>query len=312
MKDELARTQVLAHAREIVEKTAQEIGGRQPQMHHTLPREIGVSRAMSGVHPSESLRAADLLFGVVVSWVTSSGAATREVTTTALTLHDVLARNLRVAADSYIGVLLNRVHQAQVEERRRISRELHDQIGHGIGVAQRDLELFEIYRETQPDRAMARVQAARRVLTDSLEAVRRAISDLRLVEPMESLEKALRLFLEDSADPEMVRHVEVNGDEAWAPTETIEEVFLITREALRNIIAHAGASQVLVRIDISPAELRASVADNGRGFDTRTCSGTGLLSMRERAGLLGGAFNLRSAPGRGTLVELRVPLGGAT
>jgi signal transduction histidine kinase len=230
---------------------------------------------------------------------------------TSLTLHEVLARALRTAADSYVSVLLNRVHQAQVEERRRISRELHDQIGNGVAVAQRDLELYEIHRLSDPDRAVARVERARRGLTETMEAVRQAISDLRLVEPLESLEKALRLFLEESADPDLIRHVEVNGDEAWAPTETIEETFLIVREALRNTIAHADARQILVRIDISPDELRASVVDDGQGFDpTRTRSGgTGLLSMRERAALLNGTLALSSVPGRGTHVALRVPLG---
>jgi signal transduction histidine kinase len=317
LEDDRARTQVMAHARDIVEKTAQELGGRTPpEIHFGLPREIGVQRATSGVHPSESLRAADLLFGVVIKHLAIRAdelPTAAQIALVATTLHDVLARNLRIAADSYIGVLLNRVHQAQVDERRRISRELHDHIGHGIGVAQRNLELFEIYRPTEPDRAMARVEAARRVLTASLAAVRQAISDLRLVEPMESLEKALTLFLEESAAPSLVRHVEVNGDEAWAPTETIEEAFLITREALRNTLAHADASKVLVRIDISPSELRASVVDDGRGFDPRAraaSGGTGLLSMRERAALLGGSLLLRSVPGQGTHMELRVPLGG--
>lgn len=314
LANEVTRTQVLAHAQDIVDKTAQEIAGRRvPDMRFSLPQEIGASRANSGTHPNESLRAADLLFGVVISHVAErlgGGPSARQVALTAVTLHDVLARSLRLAADSYVRVLLNRVHEAQVEERRRISRELHDRIGHGIGVVQRDLELFEIYRIAEPDRALARIQAARRVLTESLDAVREAINDLRLSEPMENLELALKLFLEESAGPELVRQVEVNGDEAWAPTETIEQVFLIAREALRNTITHAHAEHVSVRIDISPGELWASIVDDGQGVESGHLVGTGVLSMRERAALLGGSLILRSAPGLGTQVELRVPLNG--
>ena len=315
LKDELSRTQVMAHAREIVEKTAQEIGGPAGGARYSLARDIGATRAVSGVHPNESLRAADLLFGAAVRSMASRFTgpdAARQVTVSSVTLHEVLARALRTAADSYVSVLLNRVHQAQVEERRRISRELHDHIGHGVAIAQRDLELFEIHRESDPERAFNRILNARRGLTDTMEAVRQAISDLRLVEPLESLEKALKLFLEASADPELVRHVEVNGDETWAPPETVEEIFLIIRESLRNTLAHADARQVLVRIDISPDELRATVVDDGRGFDPAVGrrGGTGLLSMRERAALLGGTLGLTSMPGRGTHVDLRVPLTG--
>jgi signal transduction histidine kinase len=315
LKDELSRTQVLAHAREIVEKTAQEIGGPAAGVHYSLARDIGATRAVTGVHPNESLRASDQLFRAAIRCLSERATgpdAARQITVTALTMHEVLARALRTAADSYVSVLLNRVHQAQVEERRRISRELHDHIGHGVAIAQRDLELFEIHKETDPTRASGRVQSARRGLTETMEAVRQAISDLRLVEPLESLEKALKLFLEASADSDMVRHVEVNGDETWAPTETVEEVFLIIRESLRNTIAHASAHRVLVRIDISPDELRAAVADDGRGFDPAVGrpGGTGLLSMRERAALLGGTLTLSSMPGRGTHIELRVPLTG--
>ena len=319
LEDELSRTQVLAHVREIVEKTAQEIVGQEDSgIHHRLARDIGATRAATGVHPNESLRAADLLFGAAIRALSTriDGArGAEQLGLVAVTLHKVLARRLRTAADSYVSVLLNRVHQAQVEERRRISRELHDHIGHGIAVAQRNLELFDIFLQDDPDRARARVQTARQGLTDTMDAVRQAISDLRLVEPLESLEKALKLFLESSADPELERYVEVNGDEAWAPTGTIEETFLILRESLRNTIAHAGAHRVLVRIDISPDELRASVVDDGRGFDPAVGrhGGTGLLSMRERAALLNGSLMLTSTPGRGTHVELFVPLtGGAS
>jgi signal transduction histidine kinase len=316
LNDELSRTQVLAHASEIVEKTAQAISvADRGAVPYGLAREIGATRAVAGVHPNESLRASDLLFRTVVQHLSArlTGERTAEqIALVAVTVHEVLARALRTAADSYVSVLLNRVHQAQLEERRRISRELHDQIGSGVAVAQRDLELYEIYRLDDPDRARARVHTARRGLIETMESVRQAISDLRLAEPLESLEKALRLFLESTAFPDLVRHVEVNGDEAWAPTATIEEVFLIVREALRNTLTHADAHEVFVRVDISPDELRASVVDDGRGFDPAAGSGggTGLLSMRERAALLGGSLTLTSVVGRGTHIELLVPLTG--
>lgn len=298
----------------IVEKTAQQVSGQTSAEigYSDLPQEIGITRAAAGVHPNESLRAANLLFAAVVAHVAGplqDQVTVPELALVALTAHDVLLDNVRAAADAYLAVLLDRVRHSQVEERKRVSRELHDRIGSGISVAQRDLELFEVYWLTEPHRALARIEEARRSLVQSIESVRRAISDLRLVEPVDGLAKAIQLFLERSADSRMARHVQVHGDEAWAPSGTIEETFLITREALRNTINHANATQVTVRIAISPSELRASVFDDGRGFEPGAGNGTGLLSMRERAALLGGTLRLRSVVGQGTLVELRVPLG---
>jgi signal transduction histidine kinase len=316
IKRESTRTEILSHAREIVRKTAEEIGAGGPEVVSIgLARDIGAARAAAGIHANESLRASDLLFAAAVRHLSGrldGHGATEQLALVSVTLHDVLAQTLRAAADSYISVLLNRVHQAQLEERRRISRELHDRIGHGVAVAQRDLELYEVYRVADPDRALARMQTAKRGLTGTMEAVRQAISDLRLVEPLESLEKAITLFLESSAGHDLVRHIEVNGDETWAPPATIEEVFLVIRESLRNILTHADAHEILVHIDISPDELWASVVDDGVGFDPAAggSGGTGLLSMRERATLLGGTLQLTSVPGRGTQVELRVPLTG--
>jgi signal transduction histidine kinase len=309
-RDEPAVSQAVAHARQILERTTQEILGRAgPEPRHSLAREIGAGRAAADIHPNESMRATDLVFGIVVRRLAGRLTAA-QIARAALVLHDVLARARRVAADAYVGVLLNRVGQAQVDERRRISRELHDHIAYGIGVAQRDLELFEIYRTKEPERALARARSARLRLVESLDAVRRTINELRLVEPMESLEKAITLFLESTMAPGLNWQVEVNGDEAWATTVTLETVFLIIRESLRNTIAHAGARHVCVRVDIAPDALWSSVTDDGKGLEAATGhgGGTGLLCMRERAALLRGTLTLNSAPGRGTRVELRVPL----
>ena len=316
MKDEGSRSQCLAHARLIIEDTAEEIRNSMPVSgHHGLARDIGATRAASGVHPSESLRGSAILFASTMRRLVSQlhgEHAAEQVTLTAITLNSVIIRALRAAADSYAGMLLNRVHQAHVEERRRLSRELHDRIGHGISVAARSLELHDIYRHTDPDRANARMRSAQQMLGETIDVVRQAISDLRLVEPVESLEKAIKLFLERATGPNLISHVEVNGDEVWAAPEVIEEVFLIIREALRNVVAHAHAERVLVRVDVAPDDLRASVVDDGRGFQPGEAAhgGTGVLSMRERAAMLGGVLTISSHQGQGTRLDLVVPLTG--
>jgi signal transduction histidine kinase len=316
LSDELTRSEALGHARHIVQRLAERVSGVEEGIQYALARDIGATRASTGIHASESLRAADALFTCVVTTLAErlgAAAAGQDVALAAVSLQQILANIMRVASDAYTGVLLNRVHQAQVEERRRISRELHDRIGHGVSVAMRNLELYDIYRAEDPVRAHSRVETAMQGLHETVDAVRFVISELRLVEPVESLEKALKLFLEAEVSGDIMTHVEVNGDETWASAQVIEEVFLIVREAFRNTIAHAEATRVVARIDVFPDELRASIVDDGRGFDPAVgrVGGTGLLSMRERAAVLNGSLKHISQTGKGTQVELFVPLGGA-
>jgi signal transduction histidine kinase len=86
------------------------------------------------------------------------------------------------------------------------------------------------------------------------------------------------------------------------------------QEILTNVVRHAGAQNVSVRVAVSAGSLVLEVSDDGRGITpTEAASGTslGLLGMRERAALLGGRVEINGAPGRGTIVQVHVPLHGA-
>jgi signal transduction histidine kinase len=214
-------------------------------------------------------------------------------------------------------------------ERRRIARELHDRVGNGLSVAQRQLELLQDQGEKASVPAAARAEKARRAVVESMASLRAVIRDLRceapLGGPLGSLEDALTSYLDsvrldtvrlDTVRLDTVRaddgtpRLRVTGDEALVPPVVRGESFLIVREAIRNALAHGAPGTMLINVDIAPHELRAVVEDTGCGFDRATPpAGTmGLSSMRERAALLGGAVSVLSRPGRGTRVELIVPL----
>jgi signal transduction histidine kinase len=316
--DQLARVRILTCFSEILERTGQELREvEQSTMYHNLARDIEVTWVGSGVHPSDSLPAGDLLFSTAIRHLATrlrGPHAVEQLAAVATTLHAILSATQRAAVDSHTRALLNRVHQAQLDERLRISRDLHDRVGHGVSAAQRHLELFDIVRLDDPEAALPRLSMVRAGLAEATDAIRQAIADLRLRDPVESLDRALTRFLESFAGRQLAWRVEVNGDQSWAPPAVVDEVFLILRESLRNTIAHAHAGQVLVRVDVSLDGLYASVVDDGDGFvpgESRH-GATGLLSMEERAQLLGGSLLVTSAPGRGTHVELRVPIGRAT
>ncbi|MEO3786692.1 histidine kinase [Actinocorallia sp. B10E7] len=217
----------------------------------------------------------------------------------------VISERIRLAASSYTGFLLDTVQQAHVGERRRIGRELHDRVGGDVAAALRMLERAETARPEPVEG----VEQACEVLRDTLRDLRDLIHGLRLEEPRQSLERALLDVIDNSDAAGMTYLVKVNGDDSLLPAQVRSEVFLIIREALRNIFAHSLARVLRAQIDIAPGEIRATVEDNGIGIGTDPDPrSSGLSSMRERAALLGGSLAVVDRFGGGTRVELAVPL----
>lgn len=283
-----------------------------------LTADIAAHRASRNVHPDESFDAAQTLSRIITSVVTDaldghpdalrlSGHAARALN------HSLISR-IRMASSGYAGFLLHKIHEAHVDERRRIARELHDRIGHGVGVASRNLELYDLLERRRSPQSRDKIAAARHALDDTLDSLRDLISGLRLVTPLTSLEDALRHYI-GTVDTGMTdAAVLVNGDETWIGDDGRDELFLIVREALRNAFAHAGATAVAARIDFAPHEVRALIRDDGIGFHppgVGASGGSGLTAMQERATLLGGHLHVSSQPGRGTVVEVFIPLPGA-
>jgi signal transduction histidine kinase len=225
-------------------------------------------------------------------------------------LNKWVGKQIRGADDSDMTQYENRVHEARLDERRRIARELHDRLGEVLTVGLRQLDLDEIIGPEIPEGQAA---IAREVLVEAMRRLRLVTSGLR-DEPVTSFEKALADFLNRvCADADV--HLVVIGDETWASAALIDEAFLIVREALRNALNHGVPQSVVVGVEVTRRELRAWVDDDGKGFacgeDAESpAAGTGLATMRERAALLGGTVSIVSKPGRGTSVELSVPLAG--
>ncbi|MCG5213818.1 histidine kinase [Streptosporangium soli] len=312
--------QLLANADEILNDVAVALEAgkvRSDDPHSRLARDIGTDRAEAGVHPRESLEAASLLFGIALETLgdrlRGHAEYARLFTIVVLSLEHSISTRIRAASASYTSFLLNRMHEVQVEERRRIARELHDRIGHGMSVAHQQLELHEFHRSREPARAVVNVELAGQAVQETMRNLRQVTSELHPHEPLKSLEKALLGYLGSVDTKAMTVHLHVNGDETWASPEVRDESFLIFREAARNALAHSGASVILIRIDIAPHELLGFVKDDGHGFcpeEATRKQSMGLISMRERAQLLGGTVTVTSEPQEGTCVELHVPLHG--
>jgi signal transduction histidine kinase len=202
------------------------------------------------------------------------------------------------------------IRTTQDAERRRWAREIHDRFGNWISLTIRQLDLYEIYRELDPQKADEKIVEIRTVLNDLLESTRRLMSDLRLETPVRNATLALRAFVR-TIDPGLSAHVAVDGDEELIPIDLRDELFVVMREALRNVFAHAEATTASALLQISADQVVAVVEDNGAGFDVDVDlpseRRTGLDSMRERIELLGGRLVVASRPARGTRIEITVP-----
>jgi signal transduction histidine kinase len=198
----------------------------------------------------------------------------------------------------------------QATESHRLSRELHDRAAPAIAVSMHNLELFELYRESDPARAELKLAETRESLRTAFNTVRNlsARSSQRLTP--DGLPATLRSYLSTISLPESGLSVE--GDPATLPAAAADEIFLVLREAVRNAVAHAEPRRVRVGLIITEREFRGQVRDDGAGFDParrfRAADRLGLSSMTERAELLGGTVRISSRIGAGTCVELRVPL----
>lgn len=192
--------------------------------------------------------------------------------------------------------LSGRLLSAQEEERRRIARKLHDEVGQILAAARWAL-------------AAGDAAEAERLLTLGIEGMRTLAGELRppLLDEA-GLVPALRQVIATFSASTGIA-VEADLPEARFSAAVEAAVFRVVQEALENVRRHAQASRVRVALEVSGHELLGEVSDNGQGFvPGQAPEGLGLSGMREWVGLLGGKLTVESAPGKGTRVSFKVPL----
>jgi len=313
----LARQQCLAHAELIIHDVLHELRAdhaRTGEGSSSLPWEIGTTRAAAAVHPTESLDAIVIFFELVTRHAAKhlDGHANAHslMFSVCAALNRSIIRRVSEASSAYIGFLLHRAHQAQLEERQRIAREMHDRLGHELGVALRSVEFGRHLTREVPG-ADERLLIARDAVRESIDTIRAITTGLRLTKPLRSLEVMLAGFLSQANPGHARTQLVVNGDDSWCHPSVIEEVFLVIREAAHNAFTHSGAARVMVRVNISPDHLHAMIDDDGTGFEVQEALGKGtggLPGIHHRTRALGGSATVNSRPSRGTKVEFSIPL----
>ena len=209
--------------------------------------------------------------------------------------------------------LTGRLISAQEEERRHLARELHDDLSQRLAVISIEAGKLEEQLVGSPGSFKKKLGQMKHQLVNisrDINGLARQLhpsilDDLGLVRAIES---ECNGFLEREGVPVVFSHGNVPPDLEKDVSLTL---YRVVQEGLRNISKHACAEQVSVSLKGSAQELRLSVQDNGIGFDlteARKTPGLGLSSMGERVRIIAGEFSIKSRPGEGTLITVRVPL----
>ena len=206
-----------------------------------------------------------------------------------------------------------RLQKVREEERTRVAREIHDQLGQALTAIKMDLAA--LVRELPADRTQPSVRIERllKLVDETIQAVRRIATELR---PGILDDLGLAAAVEWAAEEFQARtgttcRVRLPESDIAMDSERATAVFRIFQETLTNIARHANATEVDVILARSNEDLSLEVRDNGKGIaDAKLLESQslGILGMRERALLLGGEFAISSAPGAGTTVKVQIPV----
>jgi signal transduction histidine kinase len=195
---------------------------------------------------------------------------------------------------------------ATVSERNRLSRDLHDSLGHHLTVIAVQLQKATAFRERDPAAADQALEDARLSTRYALEDVRQSVGTLRDGTESFALGPALRTLVARVDDGRFTVSLSIDGDETRFGRPTLVALYRAAQEGLTNASRHAEATAVSVRVSLDEAAASLVVADDGRGFQ-RAEPGFGLRGMDERLALVGGSLEVSSSPGSGTRLLVTIP-----
>jgi len=206
-----------------------------------------------------------------------------------------------------------RLVEAQEQERRSISRELHDEVGQSLSGVLVELANLSSLIRVGNQAAADKIQEIKHEVEDSIRVVRNMalllrpsmLDDLGLVPALQwqarEVSKRCGVWVK----------VDAAGVSETLPEEHKTCVYRVVQEALHNCVQHAGARHVTVTVEQEPEWLRLAIEDDGKGFTPSLERGMGLLGIEERVTHLGGKFAVESAPGKGAALRVALPLARA-
>lgn len=272
----------------------------------------GALHAEHAQHPAGAMLAAEVLYDAYLpEFVAEVGATTtHDVLRATRALHAAIWSRFPAGAIAYTEALRQRVTSAHMDSRTQIARDLHDRVAHGILAGLQRIDLTLLTDPPAPART-TQLEDAARLLRSALGEVQDLAVALHARVGDDHLDAALARHARDLLPADSAVEIVSEGTPDTLPNWKAEEALTILLEALTNWRKHAPGSAVAVRFRWEQHSVTVTVSDDGPGFDTTTAADgrLGQLTMRERAGLVGAALAVDSAPGAGTTVRLTIPLG---
>ncbi len=215
-----------------------------------------------------------------------------------------------VGARRDLEALSARLVHVQENERRVLSRELHDEVGQALSAALVELRNLSGESAVHADeRSREHVETVKGLVENSVRVVRNMalllrpsmLDDLGLVPALQW--QAREVSKRTSMDVSVA--TELGSEDLSDEYKTC--IYRVVQEALHNCSRHARATKVRIRVQQEPNRLSLSIQDDGEGFDVKQTKGLGLLGIEERVASLGGKCEIHSAPGNGTIVAIELP-----
>jgi len=211
---------------------------------------------------------------------------------------------------------LSQIIEAQENERKRISRELHDEIGQALTAIKFNLDMIDKELPQNFSFARGRLVEAKSLSNQTLTAMRQLSMDLRptMLDDL-GLIPTLRWYIQNfSSRLNIYSDFKAIGFEEKLPPQIETAFYRIIQEALNNIAKHSAANRIEISLERRDSMISASIVDNGKGFDLHKVlhpespeRGFGIIGMQERVSLLGGHIDFQSRPGFGTHIHIEVP-----
>ncbi|WP_058306677.1 sensor histidine kinase [Gracilibacillus massiliensis] len=205
-----------------------------------------------------------------------------------------------------------KIIEAQEEERRRLSREMHDGPAQMLANIMLRSEIIDrTYKKGDIDNAVQEMRGVRKLVRDSLHEVRRIIYDLR---PMAlddlGLVPTIKKYISTLEDQHSNIHFTYKSSDERLDSQYEVALFRLIQESIQNAIKHAEASEIKVNLDITCDRIIVGITDNGKGFEQsqKKEKSFGIIGMQERIEMLGGDIRINSKVGEGTQVFFKIPL----
>lgn len=231
----------------------------------------------------------------------------------AFALHDIELQEAHRQAEEKIRIYARQVTQAQEDERKRISLELHDETAQELIRLGMDIDSLV---GAKSEDLRTGLEELRNKVEEVLQGVRRLSQELRppMLDALGLIE-ALRWLIDDpSVEPAISASFKIHGDQRRLSPEAEMVLFRIVQESLNNVRKHSQATEIKIELQFHSEKIDLAISDNGQGFELPRdinefvrIGKLGLIGMQERAKLLGGIVVIQSEPGKGTIItaELR-------